>query len=134
MRHKFTIIILTLAQLACLETSIQLQTTPTADEDTPPIISKTAAASTETAMEDPEIESGEAYDLTSDSQLATTLCVTAIEAVHLRTEPNAKAIVINWLRAGTQVTAKASAEGWTYAQVGGQSGYIKSEYLGECAK
>jgi uncharacterized protein YgiM (DUF1202 family) len=137
---KYTHILLiplTLASLvSCLATHIETSVTPSAPSAayTPPLISKTAAASTETAMEDPEIESGEVYDLTTDSQSAKTLCVTAIEAVHLRTEPNAKAIVINWLRAGTQVTAKASAEGWTYAQVRKQSGYIKSEFLGECEK
>jgi uncharacterized protein YgiM (DUF1202 family) len=130
---KYTHILLIPLALAslvsCLATHIETSVTPSAASAT-----YSPEVSTETAMLD-EIESGEAYELKTDSQpLKAILCVTAIEAVHLRTEPNAKAIVINWLRAGTQVTAKASAEGWTYAQVGEQSGYIKSEFLGECAK
>jgi uncharacterized protein YgiM (DUF1202 family) len=128
MRLKLSIILLVIAQIACLDTSL----TPSALSagSSPPFMSETPQP-----QPSEEIESGEVYELKAEIQLPTAqMCVTAIEAVHLRAEPHHKSRVINWLRAGTQVTARRTADGWTYAEVGQQSGYIKSEFLGECAE
>lgn len=126
MKIKITIIILALASLACLETTIATPPTPTAqpEKNLSVPLAENAPTSTE------EAASGTVYEIPTPT--TKTGCVTAPVALHLREHPDHKARVLNWLKSGTTVIIHWQDNGWTLVTAGTQTGYVKSEWLRNC--
>jgi hypothetical protein len=61
------------------------------------------------------------------------LCVVAQEAVYLRPAPNSDFYPIDPLTNGTEVLLTGSKDGdWVFVIVGVRSGWVKSNWLGDC--
>jgi glucose/arabinose dehydrogenase len=61
------------------------------------------------------------------------LCVTAIEAVHLRPAPNDDNYPITTLTNGVEVVDKGGRDGeWTFVEVGDKQGWVYAEYIKPC--
>lgn len=121
------ILILALAQIACLQTTIA----STAEKSD----GTSAPSAVPAAFLSQEPESGAVIDLASlqtpipDPRKCAT--VTAIEALHLRTEPSEKAVVIGWLKAGQVVTVRIQEPDWWMVEAEGRTGYARAAYLKE---
>ena len=124
MRPKLALLLLALASLACLETTITATPTPIAETveptDSPQVASQEPAAG---AVIEPET-----WTVTPE-----TLCaiVTADQALHLRAEPNENSRVIKWLRAGELVTITSAFQEWRGVTAGTATGYAHGAYLEE---
>jgi uncharacterized protein YgiM (DUF1202 family) len=94
----------------------------------------TPAPSPSTANPDAEPESGAVFEIsdpaTPESALKCAI-VTAIQSLNLRTEPNEKASVTHWLRAGEQVKIIGKVGVWWKIEADNLQGYAKANYLQE---
>lgn len=124
MNKQMLIILLALASLACLETTITAQPEPT---------------STARPAETREIETGAVFELNAQTPTPKKTCaaVIAIVAVNLRNEPSLNGSVIRQLLNGEVVITHKQIIGWTaVTTIKNEDGYVKSEYLTttECAQ
>ena len=115
---------LIISQIACLQSALS---TPA------PTTTPTSAALPQRTLEEPA--SGAVFEM-PDAPIASeepvTLCVTAETAVHLRELPDSNSQVQGFLTAKMEVRKLGEDDGWTLVRAGEQTGYVKSEYLGEC--
>lgn len=117
MNKQMLIILLALASLACLETTITAQPEPT---------------STARPAETREIESGAVFELNAWTPAPEKTCATviAIVAVNLRDEASLNGRVIRELLNGEVVITHKQIIGWTAVTTAmNENGYVKSEYL-----
>jgi uncharacterized protein YgiM (DUF1202 family) len=95
-----------------------------------PIATKSVPATpTQTAMlatTETEPASGAVYQIPTPSPLCAT--VTAIESLHLRTQPNERAKVLGYLRNGEQVRTITFGKWWKISTAKG-TGYANAKYL-----
>jgi uncharacterized protein YgiM (DUF1202 family) len=114
------IIILTLASLACLETTIP---TPAASRPTP----------TQTARPTPDEDpAGAVFDTNIWLTPRAELCaeVTASQALHMRDEAGETGLVIGYLYSGEQVKVLELGDWWKI-EAHGMTGYANAKYLQE---
>jgi uncharacterized protein YgiM (DUF1202 family) len=122
-KHIIYILVLVLASLGCLQTTMPATIANTSEP----------AASPETPMEDP---AGAVFQIPAeweDAQpTARPYCatVTASEALHLRAEPNDKAQVLAYLKNGEQVRI-LDVGAWWKIEAQGKTGYANAKYLQE---
>jgi uncharacterized protein YgiM (DUF1202 family) len=123
-KHMLSILVLTLASLTCLQTIM-----PTASAETSEPVPPTA-----TAMQDPQEDYAGAvfYPEVPESTPTTGFCatVTASQALHMRAEPNDKAAVLAYLKAGEQVKVIDLGRWWKI-EAHGKTGYANAKYLQE---
>lgn len=113
-----------LASLACLE-SAAVSNQPSAISTQPSMINTQALASSTTQ---PTLTKTP----TAVDDQRTCAQVIAIEALHLRAEPNEHAEILTWLKYGDQVQViSRSNVDWWLVHVGELVGYARSIYLEE---
>lgn len=125
MRPKLALLLLALASLACLETTIQ------AAEVAQPAPTAVPAAFLSPTSKEPEsgaIIEPETWSVTPETQCAI---VTADQALNLRAEPNENSRIIKWLRAGEIVTITSTFQEWRGVTAGTATGYAHGAYLEE---
>ena len=64
---------------------------------------------------------------------STSLCVSALVAVHLRPSPNADNYPITIIPNGTLLTDLGGKDGnWIFVQFGDKQGWVNMNYIGDC--
>lgn len=119
--NKLTILILglTLASLGCLSTTIT------------PVPTTEAPTATPIPDEDP---AGAVFEIPAewmDARPTRENCatVTAAQSLHIRAEPNDKAEVLGYLKAGEQVTIITFGDWWKIETATGVTGWSNADYL-----
>lgn len=120
------ILVLALAQIACLQSAIP--SAPTAAV-TPPATESGSVPSTANT-EDP---AGAVFWPTEETREPMCATVTASEALHLRAEPSEKGAHLAYLSAGQKVTVRELGAWWKI-EADGQTGYANAKYLQEGCK
>jgi len=112
------LILLTLASIACLETTI------------------TAATDRKPTTTNPEPDSGAVYEIPAPQTATQCATVTAIQSLHLRAEPNEKARVVGYLFNGESVTILTNGALWWEISTQQGRGWSRAKYLqaGECSE
>lgn len=93
---------------------------------------KPALSAPSTALVITEIESGEVYEIPTETQ-TPALCavVTAEQALHLRTAPSETSQVKEWLLHGEIVRVISRAGEWLQVEAGPTTGYASADFLQE---
>lgn len=119
---KLSLIILALAQIACMQSASRMpaeQATP-APTSTPlplPLMVKTEEPAAGTVYEVPEPQ--------------RTCAIVNAHALHLRREANESGQIITWLDYGQRVVVLTQTGEWWTVTAGELTGYVKAEYLTE---
>jgi len=126
-RAMLSILLLALASLACLQTTIR-EDAGTAAASTPPLPTEG------TPFEHPAEEdyAGAVWEPTFEPARGLCAIVTADEALHLRAKPSEHSQVIEWLLSGEEVRVIEPGAEWSRVRtISGLEGHAKAKYLQE---
>lgn len=119
---KLSLIILALAQIACMQSASR----GPAESATPAPTSTPLPLPLMVKIEEPA--SGAVYEVPEPKRLCA---IVNANALHLRTEASENGRIITWLDYGQRVVVLTHAGNWWTVKAGELTGYVKAEYLTE---